>query len=374
MSKNLPIIFDNGSGYFKAGYSEDFTPQVCIPTVVGTPKNPNLMIGMDQKDFYVGNEVSSKMSLLNPTYPVEKGCITDWDKMTQIWEHAYEHELSVDPNEHSILLTEPPNPPNNYREKMADIFFNKFKVEHFYSANSAVLALYASGKTTGLVLESGEGITHTVPVYEGFAIPFATIRLDMGGKDLTEYMAQSLLNNKDLRELNTNLQPFVKLKEQKCFVSYDFDALVKEYQKKEHKELAVVLPDGTDLYASDQGFRIPEALFQPNKIDKDFYGIHEAVYQAILKCNPAIRNDLYGNILLAGGNTMFKGINNRLFKEISALAPSTVSVKTKAPQERKQTTWIGGSVLTSLSSFKNMWISSKEYNEYGESIIARKIF
>lgn len=374
MSRNLPIIFDNGSGYFKAGYSEDYTPQVCFPTVVGTPKNPNLMIGMDQKDFYVGHEVNSKISLLNPTYPVNKGCITDWDKMTQIWEHAYENELGVDPNEHSILLTEPPNAPSNYREKMADIFFNKFKVDQFYVANTAVLALYASGKTTGLVLESGEGITHAVPIYEGFAIPFATIRLDMGGRDLTEHLAHSLLAEKGLENMEVNLEAFTRLKEKKCFVSYDFDASVKEHQKKEQKELALVLPDGTELYIADQVFRVPEALFQPNKIDKDFYGIHEAVYQAILKCNPAIRKDLYNNILLTGGNTMFKGINNRLFKEISALAPSTVAVKTKAPQERKQTTWVGGAVLTGLASFKNMWIGSKDYNEYGETIIARRIF
>ena len=374
MSKALPIVFDNGSGYFKAGFSEDFTPQISFPTVVGTPKNPNFMIGMDQKDFYVGNEVNSKINLLNTSYPVQKGCITDWNKMAQIWEYTYENELIVDPSEHPILLTEPPNPPKNYKEKMADLFFNKFKVEQFYASVTAVLSLYAIGKTTGLVLESGAGITHSVPIYEGFAIPYATIRLDISGKDLTNYLMDSLRKGTNISTQDLDFDTFAKLKEEKCYVAYDYDATIKEHQKKGKDELAVILPDGTELNISDETFKIPEILFQPNKVDKDFFGIHEAVYQSILRCKSAISKDLYGNIFLSGGNTMFKGISNRLFKEISALAPNTITVKTKAPQERKSSVWIGGSILTGLSSFKNMWISQKDYNECGESIIARKMF
>ena len=157
-------------------------------------------------------------------------------------------------------------------------------------------------------------------------------------------------------------------------MSYDFDSSVKEFQKNKSRDYGGTLPDGTEVYITDQAFKCPEILFQPNKIDKDIYGIHEAIYQSIQKCNNSIRRDLYNSILLSGGNTMFSGINNRLFKEISALAPSTMPIKTKAPQERKNLVWVGGSILTSIDSFKHLWINSKDYKEYGANILFKKIF
>lgn len=374
MSKTPAIIFDNGSGIFKAGFSEDFAPFVTFPTIVGKAKNQNLMIGMDQKEFYVGNEAASKPNLLHISRPIVKGQIEDWSKMEQIWQHTYENELVVDPQEHTILVTEPPLMSNKYHEKLAEIFFESFHVENFYSSITSVLALYSTGKTTGIVLESGEGITHSVPIFEGFAIPYATIKLDIGGYDLTNHLV-SLFKEGGIN-VGSEISPelFNQIKEKKCFVTFDYDTSIKEYQKNKTRELCTTLPDGTEVFLTDQSFRCPEILFQPNKIEKDFYGIHEAIYQSILKCNQAIRKDLYSSILLAGGNTMFPGINQRLSKEISALAPSTMSIKTKAPQERKYSVWIGGSILTSVDSFKHLLVNSKDYKEYGPTILFKKIF
>lgn len=374
MSKSPAIIFDNGSGVFKAGFSEDFAPFVIFPTIVGKAKNQNLMIGMDQKEFYVGNEAASKPNLLHISHPIVKGQIEDWNKMEQIWQYTYENELVVDPQEHTILVTEPPLMSNKYHEKLAEIFFESLHVENFYSSITSVLALYSTGKTTGIVLESGEGITHSVPIFEGFAIPYATIKLDIGGLDLTNYLT-SLFRESGV-SLNQDSQGdfFTQIKEKKCFVTFDFDTSIKEYQKNRTRELCMTLPDGTEVFLADQSFRCPEILFQPNKIEKDFYGIHEAIYQSILKCNQAIRKDMYSSILLAGGNTMFPGINQRLSKEISALAPSTMAIKTKAPQERKYSVWIGGSILTSVDSFKQLLVSSKEYKESGPIVLFKKIF
>lgn len=149
------------------------------------------------------------------------------------------------------------------------------------------------------------------------------------------------------------------------------------------KEVEGTLPDGTEIELQGEIFKCPEALFQPNKMNKESIGIHEAIYQSIINCDQQIKKDLYGGILLAGGSTMFKGarlgklikgLNKRLFKEISALAPSTMVIKVKAPQERKFSAWIGGSILTSLDSFKSLWITSKEFQEHGQSIIFRKSF
>lgn len=374
MSKNSAIIFDNGSGLFKAGFSEDFAPFVAFPTIVGKAKNQNLMIGMDQKEFYVGNEAASKMNLLQISNPIVRGVIEDWTKMEQIWQHTYENELVVDAQEHPVLVTQQPLMPMKYNEKLAETYFETFHVENFYSAITGVLALYASGKTTGIVLESGEGITHSIPIFEGFAIPYATIKLDIGGSDLTKYIVNLFKENGVNIAESAYEENFKQIKEKKCFVSYDFDSSVKEFQKNKSRDYGGTLPDGTEVYITDQAFKCPEILFQPNKIDKDIYGIHEAIYQSIQKCNNSIRRDLYNSILLSGGNTMFSGINNRLFKEISALAPSTMPIKTKAPQERKNLVWVGGSILTSIDSFKHLWINSKDYKEYGANILFKKIF
>ena len=374
MNKKSAVIMDNGSGVFKAGFSEDFAPCVTFPTIVGKAKDPNLMIGMDQKEFYVGNEAASKLPLLNIVKPIERGVVQNWSAMEQIWQYSFESELMIDPQEHSLLLTQQPGTDMRALEKTAEIIFDSFHVVNFYSAISGVLALYASGKTTGIVLESGEGVTHSIPVFEGYSIPYASIKLNMGGQDITKYFMSLFEEQGGELDIGVNFETFQNLKEKKCFVSYDFEASLKEISKFRQNEVLTTLPDGTELFLTDQNFKCTEALFQPNRMEKDFFGIHEAIYQSIQKCSLSIRKNLYTSILLAGGNTMYSGINNRLFKEISALAPSTMSIKTKAPQERKQSVWIGGSILTSLESFKHLWVSNKEFKESGANILYKKIF
>lgn len=103
-------------------------------------------------------------------------------------------------------------------------------------------------------------------------------------------------------------------------------------------------------------------------------GFHEITYQSILKCDVDIRKDLYNNIVMSGGTTMYPGITERLSKEVTALAPSTMKIKVVAPQERKFLVWIGGSILSSLSTFQSMWITKAEYQETGATIVHRKCF
>lgn len=368
------VIIDSGSGRLKAGLSDDFGSMVSFPTIVGKATNPNLMIGMDQKDFYVGNEAKSKRELLTVSSPVNRGFVEDWQKMEQIWQYTFENELVVDSSEFPLMVCEPPSSSKAYKEKMAEVFFETFKCEKYYLSVTAVLALLATGKVTGLVLESGEGVTHSVPVFEGVSIPFATIKLELGGGDLTQYL-MSLFREEGFNiPGDTSLENFVKLKEKKCSISEDFDASVKDYQKTRKREPAGTLPDGTELVLTDQHFKCPEILFQPNKLNREgLCGIHEAICNSIKKCSLPIQKDLYASILLAGGNTLFPNINKRLFKEISALAASTIAIKTKAPQDRLSSVFIGGSILSSLESFTDMWVTAKEYRDYGPSILHKKI-
>merc|ERR1711916_370343 len=216
-----------------------------------------------------------------------------------------------------------------------------------YVAIQAVLSLYASGRTTGIVLDSGDGVSHTVPIYEGYALPHAILRLDLAGRDV---------------------------KEKLCYIALDYDTELKSTAESSDKEKTYELPDGNIITVGAERFRCAEVLFQPSFIGKEASGIHDTSFQSIMKCDVDIRKDLYANVVLSGGTTMFQGIGERMTKELTALAPSTMKIKVVAPPERKYSVWIGGSILSSLSTFQQMWISKGEYDESGPTIVHRKCF
>lgn len=305
----------------------------------------------DSKDFFVGDEAISRKGILNLKYPIEHGIVNDYDDMEKIWHHCFYNELRKLPEEHPVMLTEAPRNPKANREKMVKTMFEVFNVPSFYVQIQAVLSLYASGRTTGIVIDSGDGVTHTVPIYEGFSMPHAVERIDLAGRDLTEYLMK-ILSEIGLNYYSSAEKEIIRnIKEKLCYVALDPKKEAEAYKSSTNLNKPFELPDGNIVTLQDQQYRCPELLFNPTLIGKDFDGLHTLAFNSIMKCDVDVRRELYKNIVLSGGTTMFPGIVERLSKEMSELAPPSISVKVYAPPERKFSVWIGGSILSSLASF-----------------------
>ncbi|KAJ1569935.1 Actin-2 [Nowakowskiella sp. JEL0078] len=357
---NPAAVIDNGSGVIKAGFAGEEQPRCFFSSFVGRPKHSRIMAGAVEGDKFIGKRAQELRGLLRVKYPMEHGIVTDWDDMEMIWQYIYSEELKVGSEEQPVLLTEAPLNPRQHREQTAAVFFDTFNVPALFMSIQAVLALYASGRTTGIVLDSGDGVTHAVPVYEGFSMPNAIRRVDIAGRDVTDHL--QLLLRKSGTALHTSAEREIVriIKEKACYIALNPS---KEEKDASAKYDDFELPDGNIIKLGVERFRAPEILFTPDLVGLEYPGVHQLVVDCISKADMDVRKSLYANIVLSGGSTLCRGFGDRLLNEVKKLTLRDMKIKIFAPPERKWSTWIGGSILASLSTFKKMWVSAEEYQE-----------
>ncbi|RLV90490.1 hypothetical protein JA1_004526 [Spathaspora sp. JA1] len=411
---NQPVVIDNGSGNIKAGFAGEDQPKTYASAIVGRPKYQKIMAGSllmsedtttnKKEEVFVGDIAQQNRGLLKLSYPIEHGVVNNWADMERLWNNVYTQDLNTNAEEHPLLITEAPLNPRSNRNKMCQILFEQFNVPCIYVSIQAVLSLYASGRTTGVVIDSGDGVSHVVPVYEGFSLPSSIKRMDVAGRDITENLSFNIRRMSGLNLQSSSEMEIVRLiKESSCFISKDPIRDEKIYRVHYTKRggstesssssdlfASYKLPDGHSIQLGVERFRAPEILFNPQLIGDESPGIHELTSLAISKTDLDLRPILYQNIILSGGNTLLKNFGDRLLKELKHLQhqqdnsnnsntiwnkPShdssydtKMKLKIFAPPERKYSTWIGGSILAGLSTFKKMWVTSQEYHENPEII------
>jgi actin-related protein len=370
------IVIDNGSGVIKAGLSGENMPSVKFPSIVGRPRSDKQMIGVETKAEYIGDEAQKMRGVLNLAYPIESGIVTNWDDMEKVWSYCFNNELRMDPSEHKVLLTEAPMNPKVNREKMTSLMFETFNVQGLYVAIQAVMSLYSNGRTTGCVVDSGDGVTHTVPVFEGYSVPHAVHKNLIAGRAITDHMTNLLQADGITTQGGQSAwkQIVKKMKETLCYVAINPEEEKQKSSASTSIQKTFELPDGATVNINTPRFMAPEALFHPDLIKEgdETLGMHRLCFKSITDCDLDVRKDLYENIILSGGSTLYEGLPDRIEMEVDKLCPQQGVVKVIATKDRYYSVWTGGSTLSSLSTFESQWITKEEYDENGAEIVHRK--
>jgi len=364
------------------------------------------------KQYFVGRAQLTRRDHMQITQPLEHGLVRDWDAVEAVWSYALRQHLRVDSREHPLMLSEPTFQPAADREKMLSLMFEKFDAPAMFLCKSSVLTAFSAGRSTACVLESGAGHTTVAPIHDGYVVSKGVRRSQMAGQKLDDvlekilaqaerpvpltpaYLLQKQVDSSGALHVQRMAYPHTHpsyhslmvgelvrdLKESLCRLGESaFDSTQK------FPSVAYELPDGQTLEVGNERFLVPEHLFNPRYSglldcahDFDgfvFQGLQHMLLSSVESVDVDLRRDLYSNVVLSGGNTLFPGIPNRLTKEVGGVLSAAHKVKVvggASINDRRFGVWIGGSILASLGSFHQMWISKAEFEEQGAALLAAK--
>lgn len=381
-----PIVCDNGTGYVKCGYAGSNFPDFIFPSMIGRPlmRYEEEFKDVKLKDIMVGDECAQYRAMLETSYPVDNGIVKDWDGMQHVWNYTFNEKMKIDPREHKILLTEPPMNPLANQTKMLE---NMFETYGFAGAKvniQAMLVLYAQGLLSGVVVDSGDGVTHIVPVWEGIVPPTLIKRLNVAGRHITRYLIKLLQLRGYAFNRTADFETVRAIKEELCYVGYDLEIEKRLALETTTLNASYTLPDGRVIKLSNERYEASEVLFQPSLIDVENQGLHECLFNMIQEADIDLRSAFYQHIVLSGGSTMYPGLPSRLEKEMKSLYLERVlkgdvkkldrfKLRIEDPPRRKHMVFLGGSVLADIMKDRpEFWISKREWEEHGPNIIGRK--
>ncbi|CAH8619002.1 unnamed protein product [Schistosoma margrebowiei] len=410
MIGRLPaIVIDNGTGYSKIGYAGNTEPQSIIPSCiavkeyskVGTREVRRLGTGLDDLNFFIGDEAIALEGKndFSVKWPIRHGIIEDWDLMQRYMEQLIFKLLRAEPEDHYFLLTEPPlNTPEN-REYLAEIMFETFNIPGLYIAVQAVLALSASWcsnrtgsrSLTGTVIDSGDGVTHVIPVVDGYVIGSCIKHIPIAGRDITSFIQHLLRERENNIPPELSMEVAKQIKERYSYVCPDLPKEFAKYDSEPDKWIKPHIVSKSAKYPSfsvDVGYERflgPEIFFQPEFVNPDFTtSLSDVVDEVIQKSPIDSRRGLYGNIVLSGGSSMFKHLDRRLQRDIKRnvdnrlklteeltggrVKPKSIDVKVISHPMQRYAVWFGGSVLANESEFYNVCHTKAQYEEIGPAI------
>lgn len=429
MARQAPLVIDNGTGYTKMGFAGNSEPSFVFPTVIATrqsagsggstqgaaggkapppvagkPSHLASKRGIEDLDFFIGDEAVANSKTYSLHYPIRHGQIENWDHMERFWEQSIFKYLRAEPEDHYVLLTEPPlNPPEN-RENTAEIMFESFNVQGLYIAVQAVLALAASWTSskvnertlTGVVIDSGDGVTHTIPVAEGYVIGSSIKAIPIAGRDITYFVQQLLRDRGESAAIppEDQLRVAEKIKEDYTYVCQDIVKEFKKYDGDPYRYFARFQGEHSvtgrkyELDIGYERFLAPEIFFNPEIYSSDFLTPLPEVVDTVIQTSPIdVRRGLYKNIVLSGGSTMFKDFGKRLQRDVKAIVDgriagsetrsgnlmksSGVEVNVISHKRQRYAVWYGGSLMASTPEFYNVSHSRVDYQEYGPSLVRR---
>mmetsp|Transcript_27238 Transcript_27238/g.65600 ORF Transcript_27238/g.65600 Transcript_27238/m.65600 type:complete len:393 (+) Transcript_27238:51-1229(+) len=379
------VVMDTGSGFLKVGFSGEDAPRAVFPTCRAVLQNDEAKddevshagdgSGLKSQSFFGQEAIRAEGDGAQLTWPMERGVVPEdqQDTMVQVWEHALKSILQGELDDLPILLCDKPGTHIKDRMWMVEVMFENFKVRSLSIFNTGVSALFSTGKTRGLMVESGEGCTHSVPIFEGYAIPHATFPVAVAGQDITTALQSSMVERQCQYTMYHTMQA---MKEKLCSVAHNYEQQISEPDKADEESKSFELPDGTIIQVPHNiRLSAPEILFQGDA------SLPIQCKLSLQTCDQWFREDLLPNIFIAGGSSMLPGLAPRLKTELLSLLPSDYGrqIAIHADSQRKYGAWIGGSMFASLSTFEQVVITRNDFDERGpdpgcRSLVARKTF
>jgi len=328
--------------------------------------------------------------MLSLHYPLENGIIKDWEDAGHLWDYTFKEKLKIDPAQCKILLTEPPLNPTKNRALMLQTMFEKYRFKGVHVAIQAILTLYAQALMSGVVVDSGDGVTHIVPVYEGYSLEAQTRRIDVAGRDVTKNLIRLLLLRGYAFNRTADFETVKEIKEKLCYVAYDLEMENRLAEETTVTEQKYKIPDGRVIAVGRERYMAPECLFQPGMMDRDCMGMSEALFDSIEGCSADVRAVLRSHIVLSGGTTMYPGLPTRLEKDMddmmlakmakaskdgsTPVLSDLLKVRIEDPPRRKHMVFLGGAVLAGIMKDKDeFWVSKADYDERGVEYCLSKL-